>query len=124
MMRNVPRNNVCETPPRYRVPASHAASLPRFARQLSKRRHRIPPNVAKLPHMAGPRILIRSRRIHAYVLTETRQGFVKIAPKPQSAKCEPSLRVIQMAQYLPEAPLFRRVPAQRFFFGDSCEDPA
>src|SRR5580704_9335904 len=112
MMPNMPRNNVSERPHGYRLPASHPTPPPRLVRQLPEQRQSLPPNIAKLLHMASPRTLIRPRRIHADILIETSQRFMKIAPKPQSAKRKRTFGVVQMAQRLPDTPLFRRIPVQ------------
>src|ERR1700679_718969 len=110
VMCNVPCDYVSQSPDRHRVSASYPAPPPRLVRHIPKQRHSRTPNIPKFRHLASPRILIRPRRVHTDVLIETWEGIMKIAPKPQSPKRKRALRIIQMAEHPPNAPLLRPIP--------------
>jgi hypothetical protein len=112
----MPRNNVSQGIHRHHTAASHSTPLPPLRRHIPKQSKRSPPHIPKLLHMPRPGKPVRPCPTHSHILIETSQRLTEPAPKPQSPKRKCPFRIAHMIQALPDAPLLRSIPVQRFIF--------
>src|SRR6188768_856984 len=113
MMRDVTGADVRKRPYRHRLVARDSASVPRLVRQVIEQRDGGGTDRRELVQMAAPRALVGPSRPNHGILIEAGQRSLEPASKPEGAEGEHALRVVDVADHLPDAPLRRRIAVER-----------
>src|SRR6201997_2593646 len=105
MVRQVAGDDEAEREHRERIAAGDAASRPGGWLQVAKEIDACPANVVELLHVGSPGQAIGLRACGGNVLIEAGQRRVKAAAEPEGAHDEGTLRVVDVAECLADAPL-------------------
>lgn len=104
------------------IPAGHSAPHPGLGRQISEKGQTSQADRAELFDMTGPRKLVGLCSGSTNVLIVARQWAVEAAGKPECTGKEDPLAVVDVIEYLADAPLFGRVAIERFLVGDGRQE--
>ena len=122
MVRNVSGCDVGERPHREGFSTGDSTAHPRVCGKIPEEAQRGPADCTELVDVARPGELIGLCGGDRNILLEARKGSVEFPREPQSAEDEHSLGVVHVVQRLADAPLVRRVAAERFLLGDAAQE--
>ena len=116
MVCQMPGDDIRQSAYRNAIVARDAASAPRLSRHIPEQGNRSQTHPPELLNVRGPGDGVRPGANRRDVLVIAGQGSIETARKPEDSKRKGPLRVCDTIQHLPDTPLVRRVPVQRFFF--------
>ena len=122
VVRQVAGDDVGQRPHGKRIVAGDPLPRPCLGGNILEERNGGKPRAPELLHVGGPGSLVRLRGGYRNVLVEAGEGSFKTARKPQGTMGEEPLGVGDVAQRLPDAPLFGRVTMERFPFGNPAQE--